>query len=126
MAVTHPTAVRNILADAFDAYVNTGAGTAQLIVKDGATTVVAFDLPNPAFGAASGGVLTMNGTPNTENAIADGPSIDSFQIVNRDGTLAASGSITGPGGGGDIEASNTNVADLQECELTSLTYAAAP
>jgi hypothetical protein len=123
MSVTHTTALRTALADAVDAYVNTGSGTAKLRLRDSSTTIVDFDLEDPAFGAAVAGVITLAGVPSAANAEADGV-VDNAQILDQDGNPAVSCSVTGLGGGGDIEVSNTNIADLQSCSLNSLTYTA--
>lgn len=126
MAVTHSTALRNVLADAVDNYINTtGGGTAQVQILDGSTQLVSFDLANPAFGAASSGTITLNSTPIAGTASAAGTA-DIGQITDRGGTDVIFCSVTGSGGGGDIEASNTSIANGQSCSLTSLTYSAPP
>lgn len=123
MAITHVTALRSALADAVDAAINTGSGTAVLRLRDGTTTIVDFDLSNPAFGAASSGVITLADTPIAGTAEAAGD-VDNFQILDRDGTLLLSGSVTATSGGGDIEVDNVSIANSQSCSLTALTYTA--
>lgn len=123
MALTHAAAMRNAIADAVDAAINSGAGTAQLKLRDAAVDLVAFDLANPAFGAAVAGVITLQGVPIAAAAAASGDA-DNFQILDRDGTLLVSGSVTGPGGGGDIEVVNVSIASAQACSLDSLTWTA--
>ena len=87
MAVTHLAALRTILADAVDAHVNTGAGTAVLRLRDGTTTIVDFALANPAFGGAVAGVIALSGTPIDATAGAAGD-VDNFQIVNRNSEVS--------------------------------------
>jgi hypothetical protein len=123
MSITHVTALRSAIADLVDTTVNTGAGTAKLRIRDGSTTLVDFDLQNPAFGAAASGVITLQGTPIAAQAVADGEA-DNFQILDRNGGLVLSGSVTATSGGGDIEVTNTNIATDQDCSLDSLTYTA--
>jgi hypothetical protein len=124
MSVTHITALRNVLADAVDNYINTtGGGTAQVLIRESTTNLVAFDLANPAFGAASGGTVTLNSVPIAATASADGVA-DNARITDRAGAKAVDCSVTGSGGGGDIEASNTSISNGQDCELVSLTYSA--
>lgn len=125
MAVTHLTALRTILADAVDAHVNTGSGTAVVRLRDSTTTIVDFDLSNPAFGNASNGVIALADVPIEATAEADGE-VDNAQIVNRNGDVSLSCSVTAVGMGGDIEVTNINIANGQDCELESLTYEAAP
>jgi hypothetical protein len=124
MTLTHATAVRNAQADAVDDAVNTGTGTAQFIARASTTVLVAFNLPNPAFAAASGGDLVLNSTPIAGTGVAAGAA-DNFLLVDRDAGTVLSGSISGPGGGGDVEASNINIAVDQDCSLESFTYTAA-
>lgn len=125
MSITHLTALRSILADAVDAHVNTGSGTAVLRIRDGSTALVNFDLSNPAFGNAVDGVITMADTPIDETAIADGEA-DNFQIINRNGDVSFSGSVSAVGMGGDIEATNVNIANGQAVSLGPFTYEASP
>ena len=124
MAVTHATALRSVLADAVDNYINTtGSSTAVLRIKDSSTLLVECDLQNPAFGAASSGVITLEGTPIAAVAEGDGDA-DNAAITNRTPTESIFCSVSGPGGGGDIECSNANIATGQDCSLDSLTYTA--
>jgi hypothetical protein len=125
MSITHLAALRTILADTVDAAVNSGGGTAKFRLRASSTVIVDFDLANPAFGAAVAGVITLAGVPISAAAIAGGV-VDNFQVLARDGTVSFSGSVTGVGGGGDVELSNTNVANGQDCSLDSFTYAAPP
>lgn len=128
MAITHSSAVRSVLADAFDAYINTTGSTnpgALLQLKDAGLVVVEFELDNPAFGAAAAGVISGAGLPITAQAEAAGD-VDNFVITDRDEATVLSGSVTGVGGGGDIEVTNINIALNQDCSLDSLTYTAAP
>lgn len=124
MSITHNTTLRSAIADLVDATVNTGAGTAKLRILDGATTVVDFDLADPAFGAASSGVITLQSTPIAAQAVATGAEVDNFQLLDKDAGVVLSGSVTATGGGGDIEVTNTNIAENQDCSLDSLTYTA--
>ncbi len=123
MSVTHETALRSALANAVDDRINTGSGTAKLRLRDGTTTVVDFDLQNPAFGDAVSGVITLEGVPIPAVAAATGE-VDNAQVIDRDGTVSISCSVTGSGGGGDIEVSNVNIAIGQDCSLEDLSYAA--
>jgi len=123
MAVTHLEALRTILADAVDAHVNTGAGTAVVRIRDSTTTLVDFDLANPAFGAAAAGVITLESTPIAAVASGDGDA-DNAQIINRNADISLACSVTATGMGGDIEVDNVSIATSQNCSLESLTYTA--
>jgi hypothetical protein len=126
MAITHAAGVRDNFATVVKDAVAVGAGTAKLQLRDGVDAIVEFNLPNPAFAGPVNAVLTLNGTPIAATAIDDGPSVDSFRILDRAGSLVLSGSVTMVGMGGDIEVTNVNVANGQDCSLESLTYEAAP
>lgn len=127
MAVTHVTALRNTVADAVDNYLNTtGAGNASArlrISTSTPTTLVEFVLQNPAFGAASGGVITAAGLPIAAVAVATGTASQGT-IVDRVPADAILFSVTATGGGGDVTVSNTSIATSQNCSLDTLTYTA--
>lgn len=126
MAVTHAAALRTVIADAVDNYLNTTGATdasADLVIRATTTNLVIFVLANPAFGAAVAGVITLLSVPIAQAAIATGTA-DNFQIRDRANAVAISGSVTATGGGGDITVSNTSIANLQSCTLDSLTYTA--
>lgn len=127
MAITHSTAVRNLLADVVGDACAVGSATeSKLNIRDASTLIVSFLLGNTPFGSPSSGVITASAPPVATNAVADGSSVDNFLLLDRDGTTILSGSVTATGMGGDIEVSNINIANNQDCELESLTYEAAP
>lgn len=127
MTVAHVLALRSYLADALDDYINdAGAGVSKLRIRAGTTTVIDFDLEDPAFGVAVSGVIELNGLPiGPVAALADGV-VDNAQIVDSNGDVALSCSVTVEGGGGDIEVSSVAIDSGQLCILESLTYGAAP
>lgn len=127
MAVTHATALRSVIADAVDNYLNTTGATdasADLQIQTAADAVlVEFTLQNPAFGAAASGVLTAAGTPIAATAGATGTA-SKGRIRDRANADAILFSVTATGGGGDVEVSNTSITSGQDCSLTALTYTA--
>lgn len=125
MAVTHSTAVRSAIADLIDDQINAGSADASgdFLIRESTTTLATIVLQNPAFGAASSGVITLAGVPLSVAASAAGTA-DNFQFRNRDNTVCVSGSITASGGGGDATLDNTNIANGQIVQINSLTYAA--
>jgi len=124
MALSHSTTVRNDMADAVDARINTGAGTAVFELLDGATVCASFNLQDPAHGAAASGVITLQGTPLTDASADNTGTLDGFQIKDQDGNVHISGSLTGSGGGGDLEADSVSVTAGQQVDLTSFTWTA--
>jgi hypothetical protein len=92
---TLATASRNAMANALNTLVNTGAGTAALRLLNNSTVLVSFSLPNPAFGAAATGTITLNGTPLSATASAGTATIpNAYEIVDRGGAVVASGPVT--------------------------------
>lgn len=74
----------NALADALDTTINAGSAAATIKLYSGTqpanantalsgnTLLATFTLDNPAFGAASGGIITMAGTPRSTTGVAAG------------------------------------------------------
>jgi len=121
MALTLETNARNALGDALDDLINTGTGTSNLKFEtSGDVEVATIDFQNPAFGAWSTGVGTLQGVPLTD-ASATGGTIAQFSIYNRAGTKVLEGTVTAGGGGGDIEITSLSVTATESVELTSLT-----
>lgn len=125
MAVTHSTTARNSIADAVDVDINSGTTDTQgdLAILDGATDLVVINLQDPAFGAAAAGSMSIQGTPLSAVAVATGTA-DNFELRDKDNNAVVLGSVTGTGGGGDIELDNTAINSGQSVEITSLTYTA--
>ena|SRR5688572_6016417 len=95
-ATTIATAARNAQADAFDTLINTGAGTAVLRLRNSTTTLVSFNLSNPAFGAASTGAITLSGVTISATASAGtATAVDNYQILDRDAAVQWTGGVTG-------------------------------
>lgn len=113
------TATRNALADAFDTLVNTGAGTATFKLETSADAEVAsFDLQNPAFGAASSGVITLAGVPLQDTSAAGG-TVAQASIYNRNGDKVCE-SVAATSGQ-EVTVSSTTVGVGETVSLTALT-----
>jgi hypothetical protein len=124
MSITHASGVRDSIADAVKAAFEVGSSQeAQIILRDGATVIVTFDLSSTPFGSASSGVITAANMPRDATAIADGD-VDNFIAKDQAGSQVLAGSVTAVGMGGDIEVTNVSVANGQDCSLESLTYEA--
>jgi hypothetical protein len=110
-ATTIATAARDAQADAFDALINTGGGTAVLRLRNSTTTLVTFNLSNPAFGASSSGAITLSGVTISATAAAGtATAVDNYQILDRGGTVQWTGGVTG----------SDTITSGQTCNLTSL------
>ncbi len=126
MAVTHPTATRNALAD----LITTRLGTSPRLVfrlsgTAGApgTAVATLIMSATPFGAASGGTITANSITSDTNATGNASPVATATLQTSGGTVevhcavAASGSDINMTGGLTIGAGDT-------VSCSSLTYSA--
>ncbi len=119
MMPTLETAFRTAVADAIDGLVNTGSGTATLVFEtSGDAEVATISLANPAFGAASAGVITLAGVP-LQDTDAAGGTIAQGSLFDRDGTKLLEG--TAGVGSGEFQLSSLVLAATETMTLTSLT-----
>lgn len=128
-AVTHPTSVRNTVADTILALLNTGAGSPSngLLVFQAAGSpdiLATLQFSVPAFGAAAAGIATANAITACPNA--NGGTISTFELRNSSNQTVVLGSVTATGGGGDITLNSVAVTLGQQVSMTSLTYTAMP
>lgn len=124
MAVTHPTTVRNAIADLVcTTQLNGGTPPAKLIMQTAAAaTVATLTFGNPAFAAASGGTATANAITADTNAV--GGTIAKAELRQGPSTAIVLCSVTATGGGGDIQLNSVVISAGQQVSLTSLTYSA--
>ncbi len=128
MAVTHPVAFRNTVADLVDSTLST---TAKLVFRltgtaaSPGTAVATLSMSNPAFGAASSGVITASTITSDTNATGNASPVATATLETGAGTVivhcavAASGSDINLTGGLTIGAGDT-------VSCSSLTYTAMP
>ena len=120
MAITHSTGAKNAAANAVVDLLDVGAGAnGTLVIKtSGDAVLVTINLAEPAFGAASGGVAAISGTPN---GVATGAGVAAkFDLKDEDGTVVISGTVGQ--GSGDISLDNTNIAVDQTVTISTMTY----
>lgn len=123
MAVTHPTALRTILADLVVDRVDAGAGAGTLEFQtSGNVEVATLTFSDPAFGAAASGTATADTI--TSDTDATGGTIAKAVAKDSDGNIVFTCSVTETSGGGDIELSSVVVSAHQTVSLSSLTYSA--
>ena len=110
MALTLATTMRNAIADAVDTQIGTSA-TLEFQTS-GDVEVATLTLANPAFGAASNGVITLSGTPLSDTN-ATGGTMAKFVIksggttVQITGTVGTSGADINFAGGVAVGAGDT-------------------
>lgn len=123
MAVTHPTAVRNGIADFVVDQLDEGTPPGLIIMQtSGGVTVATLTFSNPAFGAASSGTATAGAITSDTNAV--GGTIAKAELRNAAGTAKVLCSVTATGGGGDITLSSVIISAGQTVSLSSMTYTA--
>jgi hypothetical protein len=128
MAVTHPTAFRDTVADLVDSTLST---TAKLVFRlsgtagSPGTAVATLSFGNPAFGASSSGTITANSITSDTNATGNASPVATATLETGGGTVvvhcavAASGSDINMTGGLTVGAGDT-------VSCSSLTYTAMP
>ena len=128
MSVTHPVAFRNTVADLVDSTLST---TAKLVFRLSGTAaapgtaVATLSMSNPAFGAASSGVITASAITSDTNATGNASPVATATLETGAGTVivhcavAASGSDINLTGGLTIGSGDT-------VSCSSLTYTAMP
>ena len=128
MAVTHPVAFRNTVADLVDSTLSTAAVLKFRLTGTAAapgTAAATLSFGNPAFGAASSGTITANAITSDTNATGNASPVATATLESGGGTVvvhcevAASGSDINLTGGLTIGAGDT-------VSCSSLTYTAMP
>ncbi len=122
MAVTHNTALRNILADAVASQMVSGS---LVLLSAADATLVTLTLDGTPFGASSNGTITAADTPLTATASAGtATAATKAQLKSSDGLKIVNCSVSATGGGGDIQLSSTAITSGQTVTISSLTYSA--
>lgn len=121
-AVTHPTAVRNAIADLVVDSLDGGSPGKLVFRTSGDVAVATLTFSNPAFGSASSGTATASAITSDTNAV--GGTIAKATLENSAGTVKVNCSVTATGGGGDIQLSSVVVSAGQTVSMSSLTYSA--
>ena len=127
MAVQLSTAVRNAMLDALETAIGTGAvmkirtgaPPANVGTADSGTVLATLTLPSDWLAAASAGSKAKSGTWEDASGDAAGTAAH-FRIYASDGTTAHyQGTVTGTGGGGDLELDNVSIAVGQQVTITA-------
>lgn len=132
MATSLTALTASALADALDAYTNTG-GAGKIIIYGGSvpanadataspTVLVTFDsthgtTQNPMFGAAASGVITLQGTPLTTPATATGTATH-FRIYQNNGTTCVLQGSVGTSGA-ELNLNTVSITSAVNVTITS-------
>lgn len=137
MAIQMSEAVRNAMLDAientagtaavlkiFDDGNNGGSVPADCAAADVGTVLFDITLPSDWMGDAASGSKSLAGT--WEDTSADNAGIaEYFRLYNSgETTCHMQGTVTGSGGGGDMELQNDNIAAGQALTITTFTLTA--
>lgn len=129
MAIQLSVAVRNARLDSLESTISnsavlrirTGGQPASCATGDSGTVLAEATLPSDWMAAASSGSKALSGTWQDTSADATGTA-GHFRIYDNSGTTChLQGSITGTGGGGDMELNNTSIAATQTVTITAFT-----
>ena len=114
------TAACNAIVDLVDG--DTPPGNLILYLANGTTEVATLPLNNPAFGAASTGVATLDVDPAVQDTSATGNAAAITVAKFKTGTAGATIlSCTVGTSGADINLTNNVVAATETVQITSLT-----
>lgn len=122
-AVTHPTTVRNSLADTVVDLIDAGAGAGTLVIATSASPAVevaTLTFSDPAFGAASSGTATANAI--TDDTNATGGTAAQFIAEDSNNVDVFYGSVGTSGA--DINLSSVSIGAGDTVSISSLTYSA--
>lgn len=128
MAVQLSVAVRNARLDAIESTIGTspyldlrtGAQPANCAAADAGTELAHIQLPSDFMAAAASGAKALAGTWQGTGAAAG--TAGHFRIKNSGDTVChVQGSVTGTGGGGDMELDNAVIASGQTITITTFT-----
>ncbi len=138
MPLRIPTAVRNAMCDAAVDLIDGGAGAGVLRIYSGSqpatpatspsgTLLAEFTLSDPAYGAASVGVATLDITPAvTATGLSAATAgwcryVDSTEAAGT-GLGVMDGEVTGTGGGGLVELASLSISVGVVVTITSATF----
>jgi hypothetical protein len=129
MALQLSTALRNARLDVIETTIGTspilkirtGAPPAACATADSGTVLVTCNLPSDWMSAASVGSKALSGTWQDTSADNTGTA-GHFRIYDSGGTTChMQGTVTAPGGGGDLLVDNTSFAAGQQFVISSFT-----
>jgi hypothetical protein len=128
VAVTHPVAFRNTVADLVDSTLST---TAKLVFRltgtaaSPGTAVATLSMSNPAFGAASSGVITASAITSDTNATGNASPVATATLETGGGTVVVHCAVAASASDINMSGGLTGGAgDTVSC--SSLTYTAMP
>jgi hypothetical protein len=120
MAVTHGSAIRDVLCNAVVDAIDTGGAGTLVFNTSGDVEVATLAFGATAFGAASSGTATANAI--TSDTSATGGTVAKFVAKSGAGTTIFQGAVSTSGS--DINLSSLAVGVGDTVSISSLTYSA--
>lgn len=123
MGITMTTAARDAAVNAVVDLLDAGATDANgdlVIMTSGDVEVATLGLSNPAFGNSATGTATANAISDDTNATGGTAALHKMQ--DRNNTEVWRGTVTGSGGGGDLELSSVTIGAGDTVSISSYTY----
>lgn len=129
MAIQLSDAVRNARLDQIESTIGvsavlkirTGTPPANVAAADTGTVLATLTLPSDWMAAAAAGAKAKAGTWQDASADATGTA-GHWRLYASDGTTChMQGTVTGTGGGGDMELDNTSINSGQQVTITTFT-----
>jgi hypothetical protein len=127
MAISHPTPVRTDLASLILAKIDAGAGPGVLEIQNSGAAVLASVVLNKPAGVVANGTITFDVDPLPKDTSGDANGTAAlFTVRDSAGLAVYSGTISGVGGGGNLEMISTQIVQGLPVELTAMSYSASP
>jgi hypothetical protein len=129
MPVRFHVAVRNARLDAIETTIGasptlelrTGPRPANITDADTGTLLASMTLPADWMAAASAGSKALAGGPWTDTSANAAGTFGHYRLKTSGGVCYEDGTVSGPGGGGDIVMDSATVAAGQEVRIVSKT-----
>jgi len=122
MAVTHPTAIRNGIANHVVDQIDTGGAGSIEFQTSGSAVIATLAFSATAFGAAASGIATAASI--TDDTDCEPGTVAKFVVKNGSAATIFEGTVTATGGAGDIVLSSVAIGDGDTISISSLTYEA--
>lgn len=120
MAVTHPTVIRNAIADLVVSKIDTEGQGTIVFQNDELEALATLKFSETAFGPAGAGIATA--ADITDDQECKKGFVSNFTVLAGNGDVVFSGSVSSPTGDGDIILSSTSIGEGDTLSISSLTY----
>jgi len=109
MSPTIALTARAYMLDGLETFMLVGGGTANLTIYQGSTALCVFPLAASPFGSAVGDSLVLASAPISSTGTEVAGQANRFILTNQNAETGLSGTVSGIGGGGALQAPNLTV-----------------